>query len=233
MDFDQHAGGTSATDGFAAELARRGVVAVLRTGPHPEPPTRIDRVVQTLLEAGVTAVEFTLTSPDALACTRRWSPRAEALVGVGSVTTVEQVRAAVEAGARFVVSPGTDCDVITEALHLGVPSLPGVVTPTEVQAALAAGAQVVKLFPAGSLAPAWATHLRGPFPGLRFVPTGGISLDDIADWVRAGAVAVGLGGPLVGDALDGGSFMGLADRARRALDAVERARSLQGDEPPR
>jgi 2-dehydro-3-deoxyphosphogluconate aldolase/(4S)-4-hydroxy-2-oxoglutarate aldolase len=108
---------------------------------------------------------------------------------------------------------------------LGVPFYPGALSPTEVFTAHRAGAPLVKLFPAATVGPRYIKDLHGPLPGVRIMPTGGIAIDDIPAWLSAGASAVGLGGPLLGDAAAGGSLAALAGRARRAADAVALARS--------
>jgi 2-dehydro-3-deoxyphosphogluconate aldolase / (4S)-4-hydroxy-2-oxoglutarate aldolase len=107
----------------------------------------------------------------------------------------------------------------------GVPFYPGGLTPTEIFQAARSGAPLVKLFPAAAVGPRYLKDLHGPLPGVRIMPTGGIGIDDVAAWLSAGAAAVGLGGPLIGDAASGGSLSALADRARRAADAVGFARS--------
>lgn len=215
---------TEASDAMTVQevvdrFAATRVVPVLRSSA----PSSLDRAVETLLGAGLDIVEITLTTPGALAAIARWARVPGVLVGAGTVLATDQVAASLAAGARFVVSPGLDEDVVGEAAKLGAAVLAGAVTPTEVQQALRLGANVVKLFPAGALGPDWARHLRGPFPDLAYVPTGGVGLDDIGSWFRAGALAVGLGGELLGDALEGGSLRDLHDRTRRALDAAAAA----------
>ena len=106
-----------------------------------------------------------------------------------------------------------------------VPFYPGAFTPTEIYAAMTAGAAAVKVFPAGGLGPGYLRDIRGPLPGARIMPTGGIKIEDVADWLAAGAVAVGLGSPLIGDAASGGDLRKLAARARQAVSAVAIARS--------
>ena len=207
-------------DEVTARVQRSGVVAVLRA------PTAdaFAAVADVLIEAGVTALEVTLTSRgaiEALAGLRRRLPP-EAVLGAGTVLTADHAKAAVDAGASFLVSPVLDETLVGEAV---VPFYPGAYTPTEVFRAVRAGAPIVKLFPAGGLGPRYLKDLNGPLPGVRIMPTGGIDLGDVAAWLTAGATAVGLGGPLLGDAATGGSLSALADRARRAVDAVAYARS--------
>lgn len=207
-------------DEVTAAVIRSGVVAVLRA------PTAdaFAAVADVLVTAGVTAIEVTLTSRgavEALAGLRRRLP-SHAVVGAGTVLTADQAKASVDAGASFLVSPVLDPDLTA---GLGVPCYPGGLTPTEIFTAHRAGAPIVKLFPAATVGPRYVKDLHGPLPDVRIMPTGGIAVEDVPGWLAAGAVAVGLGGPLIGDAATGGSLAALADRARRAADAVALARS--------
>ncbi|OJF13441.1 bifunctional 4-hydroxy-2-oxoglutarate aldolase/2-dehydro-3-deoxy-phosphogluconate aldolase [Couchioplanes caeruleus] len=200
-------------------VVRGGVVAVLRA------PTAgaFSAISEVLVESGITALEVTLTSHgaiEAIAGLRRQLPE-HVVVGAGTVLGADDAKASVDAGAQFLVSP-----VAVAGLDgLGVPCYPGALTPTEIVAAARTGAPLVKLFPASAVGPSYLRDLHGPLPGLRVMPTGGIQIADVAAWLTAGAAAVGLGGPLIGDAASGGSLGALADRARRAADAVAYARS--------
>lgn len=206
----------------STQLRDTGVMAILRA----RSAQRFVEVSQVLVEAGVTCLEITLTSPGALAAIAevRAALPASVDVGAGTVTTADEARAAIDAGAGFVVSPSTELDVIETALAAGVPSYPGALTATEVLAAWRAGATVVKLFPASTVGVSYVKHLRGPFPDIALMPTGGVGLAEIGDWIRAGVVGVGLGGPLLGDAADGGDLDALAERAKQALAEVAAAR---------
>ena len=152
---------------------------------------------------------------------RRQVP-ASVVVGAGTVLTADDAKASVDAGAEFLVSPVLDRALVASS---SVPFYPGTLTPTEIHAAGQAGAPLVKVFPAGGLGPGYLRDIRGPLPAARVMPTGGIKIEDVADWLLAGAVAVGLGGPLLGDAAAGGSLKELAVRARQAVRAVAIARS--------
>ena len=199
-----------------------GVVAVLRA----QSAEHFAAVAGVLVDAGIRALEVTLTSRGALeslaSLTREVPPGVR--VGAGSVLDRDDAKACVDAGAAFLVSPVFDADVLTVGLAAGVPTYPGALTPTEVVTASRAGAPAVKIFPASSVGPRYIKDLHGPLPGVRLMPTGGIAIDDIAAWLAAGAMAVGLGGPLLGDAGNGGSLQTLRDRAARAVDAVATAR---------
>ncbi len=199
-----------------------GVVAVLRAATA----SRFLPVARVLVAAGVSAIEVTLTTDGAVPAIVelvRALP-AEATVGAGSVLDAAAARACVDAGARFLVAPALVPEVTAVGSAAGVPVYPGALTPTEVLTASRGGAPVVKLFPASAVGPGYLRDLRGPLPGVRIMPTGGIGIDQIGAWLGAGAVAVGLGGPLLGDAADGGSLTALAERARRAVEAVRAAR---------
>ncbi|MFI5895868.1 bifunctional 4-hydroxy-2-oxoglutarate aldolase/2-dehydro-3-deoxy-phosphogluconate aldolase [Actinoplanes sp. NPDC051513] len=203
-----------------AAVIRSGIVAILRA------PTSdgFAAVADVLVGAGITALEITLTSHgaiDAIAGLRRQLPGSVA-IGAGTVLTEDDVKAAVDAGAAFLVSPVIDVDLVANS---PVPFFPGTSTPTEMYAAHKAGAPIVKLFPAAGLGPRFLTDVRGPLPQINVMPTGGIKIEDIADWLFAGAKAVGVGGPLIGDAASGGNLKALAARARHAVSAVAFARS--------
>jgi 2-dehydro-3-deoxyphosphogluconate aldolase/(4S)-4-hydroxy-2-oxoglutarate aldolase len=207
-------------DPVSAAIARSGIVAILRARTADS----FAAVADVLVGAGVTALEVTLTSQgaiDALAGLRRQLP-ATVTVGAGTVLTADEAKASVDAGAEFLVSPVLDRELVAAS---SVPFYPGTFTPTEIYGAMRAGAPVVKLFPAGNLGPGYLKDVRGPLPGARIMPTGGIKIEDVADWLTAGAVAVGLGSPLIGDAAAGGDLQKLATRARQAVSAVAIARS--------
>lgn len=210
-------------DPVTAAVVRSGVVAVLRASTAEG----FGAVAEVLVEAGVSALEVTLTSAgalNALAGLVRMVP-AEVVVGAGTVLTADDAKACVDAGAAFLVAPVLVPDVAAVGAAVGVPTYPGALTPTEVFTAARGGAPIVKLFPASAVGPRFIKDLHGPLPEVRIMPTGGIDVSDVATWLNAGAVAVGLGGPLLGDAADGGSLAALAGRARRAVDAVAFARS--------
>jgi 2-dehydro-3-deoxyphosphogluconate aldolase/(4S)-4-hydroxy-2-oxoglutarate aldolase len=145
-------------------------------------------------------------------------------IGIGTIVTADQARRAIDAGARYLVTPIINLEVIALAVQNAIPVFPGGLTPTELFSGWDAGATAVKIFPAETVGPQYGGHLRGPFPDIEFIPSGGVGLDDIPTWLKAGAVAVSLGGPLVGDALRGGSLDALAERSRLAVDAAGSAR---------
>jgi 2-dehydro-3-deoxyphosphogluconate aldolase / (4S)-4-hydroxy-2-oxoglutarate aldolase len=203
------------------QLAATRVVAILRA----ENADRAEAVADVLVEAGVRSLELTLTTRGALEVVERLAARLpdEVEVGAGTVLTAQEVDRSVDAGAVFVVSPTVEEEVIAAALRRGVASYPGAFTPTEIGGAWRAGASAVKLFPAGTLGPGYLKAVRAPLPDIPLVPTGGIDAAAVGDWLRAGALAVGMGGPLIGDALEpGGDLRALADRARAVVEAAGR-----------
>jgi 2-dehydro-3-deoxyphosphogluconate aldolase / (4S)-4-hydroxy-2-oxoglutarate aldolase len=199
-----------------AELAQRGIVAVLRAGSAQ----RAVVAARALAEGGVTAIEVTFTVPDAPAAIAELAADEALLVGAGTVLRPDQAEAAIDAGARFVVSPNLDEQVLDAAESRGVPALPGVLTPTEVARA-ARRCSLVKLFPASLGGPALLAALREPFPELAFVPTGGVTAGEMGDWLRAGAAAVGAGGDLCPrEAIEAGDTDLLRARAERYAAAL-------------
>lgn len=155
------------------------------------------RMGDAIAAAGARALEVTMTVPQAPRVLRMLAAaHPEAIVGAGTVRDGDETARALEAGAAFLVSPGFSDDVLARAREAGVPFLPGVGTATEVMRARAAGCRTVKLFPAEPAGPQLLRALRGPFPDVGFVPTGGIAVQDIERWLSAGAVAVGLGSGL-------------------------------------
>lgn len=196
-----------------------GVVAIARGLPAGSAPT----VAAALMRGGVAAFEVTLNSDEALSeiatLVKRYAEQ-ELLVGAGTVLDVGAAARAVDAGARFLVTPHTDPALLAWSAAGGVPMLAGAFTPSEVMAAWGAGAAAIKLFPASVTGPAFVRECRGPFPHIPLIPTGGVDGDLAADFVRAGAVAVGLGGWLMGDC----QAAGVEERARRAVSAIAAAR---------
>jgi 2-dehydro-3-deoxyphosphogluconate aldolase/(4S)-4-hydroxy-2-oxoglutarate aldolase len=149
-----------------------------------------------LVEAGVKVIEITLTTPGALKIIANLLKHKGLLVGAGTVRTVKDVKKVEDIGAKFIVSPDTNEDVIAAAKKLKLVSMPGVSTPTEVAIAEESGADILKLFPAAILGPGHLKMLREPFPNNRWCPTAGITLESVPEWFAAGADLIGLGGPV-------------------------------------
>lgn len=210
---------TDTTATTAEELVRAGrLVAIIRV-PRLTPTDAV-ALTEILVESGVLALEFTLTSEGALAAVEAAAEAAgdRAAVGVGTVLAEDEVRAAADAGARFVVSPNVSPAVIGRAERLGLLALPGAYTPTEVVLAVDSGARLVKLFPAQPAGVPYLQALQGPLPDVGFVPTGGIRPTDVSAYLQAGAVAVALGSSLVRSTTD---LDGLRTRARHVVEAAQ------------
>jgi 2-dehydro-3-deoxyphosphogluconate aldolase / (4S)-4-hydroxy-2-oxoglutarate aldolase len=201
-----------------ARLREHRLVAVLRV----RRTELLAPTVDALVAGGVEAIELTFTTPGLepeLARTRERHPGV--LLGAGTICEPDQADAAAAAGADFLVTPHLDHGLLEACLATGLTTLPGVFTPSEVATALAAGAQLVKLFPAGTAGPAHLRALLGPFPTLRAVPTGGIGLTDLRPWFEAGAHAVGVGGELCPtELIETGRFHELTLNARRFREAL-------------
>ncbi len=173
------------------------------------------RAALAAMEEGFRYVEIALTTPDALAAIRsvRAAAPAGCFVGAGTVLTAADVDEVADAGGQFMVTPllATSID---ESARLGIPVLAGALTPSEAYEAMNRGATAVKLFPASIGGPRYLKALRDPFPGIPFIAVGGVGLDEAAGYWDAGAIAVGLGGPLFGDAGSGGNLAPVRERAR-------------------
>ncbi|HEV8628977.1 MAG TPA: 2-dehydro-3-deoxyphosphogluconate aldolase [Thermoanaerobaculia bacterium] len=204
-------------EALVAAFARERACAILRCADREVGRQAMDAA----LAGGFRLVEVTLTTPGALALIAELATRPGVTVGAGTVLTVDQAEAAVAHGARFVVSPVTDFAVIQRAAELGVAALPGGHTPSELLAAHRAGAPLLKLFPAPAGGPAWLRSLLAPLPFLKVVPTNGTDPDNAADWLAAGAYALGFGATLFQpDDLRQRRFDRVEERARLILSRV-------------
>lgn len=203
----------------ATVLGSTPLLAILRFHDGGEVLGAVDALVR----GGVQLFEITIDTPGALEAVERTASSGRT-VGVGTVLTGDQVRASAAAGARFVVSPGLIPEVIEVAHSLDLEPMPGVFTPTEIIGAMAAGANVMKVFPASCGGPSYLRALRGPFPAASLVPTGGVRLDQIRAYLEAGATAVALGSELVGRSAPRSDrdLEWIAAQAARAVAAVRR-----------
>lgn len=207
---------------FLTGLARERLLVIIR-GTDPEAAIRAALV---LFGSGIRFLEVSLVTTDALlviAEVARLAPDG-CVLGAGTVLTREDVTRAAEAGARFMVTPAVT-ESVAESVARGVPVLAGAFTPTEVVTAMSLGATAVKLFPSSIGGPAYLRALRDPLPGVPFVPVGGVDAALAADYLAAGAVAVGIGSPLVGDAARGGDLDALRARAAEFLTVAEASRA--------
>ncbi len=204
-------------------LQQLGVVAVIRM----KDADKLRGVVDAIAEGGVRAIEITMTVPGAVGLIETLAATLppEIVVGAGTVTDAGTARAVIDAGARFVVSPVYRPEVMVACHERDVAACPGCFTPTEILDAHEHGADIVKVFPATALGPQFIKDVRGPLPQVRLMPTGGVSLDNAGDWIRAGAVAVGVGTALVdAKAIEAGRLDVLTSNARRIVASVAAAR---------
>lgn len=179
----------------AQQLKACGLIAIIR-GTFSR--SQLREVAHALVAGGVEALEVTLNTPDALqAIAELRQELPSALVGAGTVRSVQGVNAALDAGAQFLIAPGFDPASVSAAQQRGALLVPGVFTASEAQAAANAGCRLLKLFPADALGPSYLRALRAPLDDLEFVPTGGISPENLGEYIRAGAVALGVGSALV------------------------------------
>lgn len=200
----------------AAPTAPAGIVAVVRAGSADDAVA----IGRALAEAGVPHLEITFTVPDAPRAIHLLADETDANVGAGTVMTPVQVGLAVDAGARFIVSPSLEPGVVEASLAAGVAAVPGALTPTEISRAIAAGATAVKLFPVGSVGgPAYVRAVAEVFPCTSWVVSGGIGADEVGEYERAGCGAICLGSALIDrEALARGDHAAMVARARRALE---------------
>lgn len=204
-------------DDFLTTYREARASAILRT--HDTECAR--QAMEAAVRGGFRVIEFTFSIPGIAELIREFSQREGIVVGAGTVLTVEEATVAVSAGASFLVSPVVDLEIIREAQRLGVAMMPGCATPTEMLQAHRAGAQLQKLFPAQAIGPAWVKQTLGPMPFLRIVPTSGVTLENVADYLSAGSYAVGFVASLfdAGD-LKAGRFDVIEGRAKAMTNAV-------------
>ena len=213
----------------AAELQDIGLIAIVRTNTESE----LVRVAEALAEGGVRAMEITLPTPGSLDAIRiiRDTMSPALRVGAGTILDAEDARAAYEAGAEFIVTPTMQPGTIAFCRENGLPIACGCLTPTEALAAHRAGADFIKLFPADTLSPAYVRALLAPLPFLKIMPTGGVSLENVASWLQAGAVGVALGSGLVSKTVLRDKDWGtLTATARTFVQAFEAARTALQEE---
>jgi 2-dehydro-3-deoxyphosphogluconate aldolase/(4S)-4-hydroxy-2-oxoglutarate aldolase len=202
---------TADTEGLVTELARRGVVAVARE----RDTRRAMEMAEALAAAGINAIEVTFTVPDAPTVIAALAERRDLFIAAGTVLEERQAAAAIEAGARCLVSPVRPPFLLEVAREAGVLAMPGAATPQEIWESARAGAPVVKVFPAGPLGgPAYLRQIRAPLPELRLMPSGGVCVETVGAYRKVGAVAVSLGGALTREPAE------LGPRCREAWQAT-------------
>lgn len=195
------------------------VVAVIRT-KHPD---KLLRIIEAIYEGGIRNIEITMTVPNALLMIAqvRESTSAEILVGVGSVLDSDTAQKAITAGAQFVVSPIFNKEILETAHKNNVPVMPGCFTPTEIFNAQQEGADIIKVFPADVLGMSFFKSIKAPMPDLKIMPTGGVTLDNAGDWIKAGACAVGIGSALLDErAIEENNYNKLTENAKRIMNSL-------------
>lgn len=207
------------------KLVTTGVVAILRGTKHQDALQCVDAFCR----AGIVGIEVTFNTPGAPAIIEDIASRhPDICVGAGTVLTVDDVVRAHNAGAKFILAPDTNPEVISATKTRGMLSVPGAYTATEVLAAVRAGADIVKIFPAGAAGAAYIKDLLGPLNGFRFMAVGGVSLENTASFFKAGAVSVGVGGQLVnGSMIATANWKGLEELASRFLEEARKGREGQ------
>jgi 2-dehydro-3-deoxyphosphogluconate aldolase/(4S)-4-hydroxy-2-oxoglutarate aldolase len=201
-----------------------GVIAIMRAKSSDQ----LLAAAEAIRAGGVCAIEVTMTTPGALTVIAQATARRDeaVLFGAGTVLDPESARAAILAGAQFIVAPNLNLGVIELCRRYSIPVFPGAYTPTEIVTAWQAGADMVKVFPASIGGPAFIKALKAPLPQIELVPVGGVEIENTADWMRAGSAAVGVGSALVDQKLlDAADFAALTDRGRRLIAEVKRGRA--------
>ena len=204
------------------KIVESGLVAVVRA----ENSEQAARIAEACGRGGVAAVEITFTVPGAAVVIEDLAKKCksgEILVGAGTVLDPETARAAILAGAQFVVSPSLNVETARLCNRYQIPYMPGAGTVREVVKAMEYGADIVKIFPGETLGPAFVKAVKGPLPQACLMPTGGVSLENVAEWIKAGCVAVGVGGNLTRGAKKG-DFQSITDLARQFIEKIKQAR---------
>lgn len=209
----------------ARKIGEIGIVPVVRAASVAE----ANRAVEAICGGGIPVVEITMTVPNAISVIREVAKRygSEVLIGAGTVTTAEQAEACLGAGAEFLVSPGLAVSVLSVGRNHAKLAIPGALTPTELMTAWEHGAHLVKIFPCGNVGGAkYLKSLRAPFPNASLIPTGGVNAANAADFIAAGAFALGVGADLVdATALREGNLDKISTGARELVRAVQSARA--------
>ncbi|WP_410767890.1 bifunctional 2-keto-4-hydroxyglutarate aldolase/2-keto-3-deoxy-6-phosphogluconate aldolase [Fontibacillus sp. BL9] len=213
------------------KIVEEGVVAVLR-GDTPE---QVVEMADQAIAGGIKVIEVTMTVPFALQAietlSRKYAwdskdPASFAIIGVGTVLDPETARAAILSGAQFVVGPCLNRETVMLCNRYRIPVMPGAMTIKEIQESLELGADIVKLFPGNLYDPSMIKAIKGPLPQANIMPTGGVSLDNLGDWIKAGAVAVGIGSDLTNDALKQKDYTLVAKKAAAYKKAFLQAKCL-------
>ncbi len=205
-----------------AGILESGVVAVVRA----ESKDQGYKIIEAVKEGGIKALEITLTVPGAVDIIKELVEAykdEDVIIGAGTVLDSESARACILAGAKYIVSPCLDAEMIKLCNRYAIPVMPGVFTPKECKEALELGVDVLKVFPGNAFGPSIISAFRGPLPQGNYMPTGGVSLDNVSEWIKAGAVAVGAGSVLTKGAKTG-DYALVTETAKKFVTAVKEAR---------
>ncbi|MEG8945464.1 bifunctional 4-hydroxy-2-oxoglutarate aldolase/2-dehydro-3-deoxy-phosphogluconate aldolase [Rosettibacter firmus] len=202
------------------EILNRKAVAVLRI----KEPEKLRKVIEALAEGGITIAEITMTVPNAIQLIEKMSYELDKniIIGVGSVLNVQTAEDAIKAGAKYVVSPIFKKEIIEKAHQYDIPAMPGCFTPTEIQTAYESEADIIKVFPADVLGMAFFKGILAPMPHLKLMPTGGVTLTNAGEWLKAGACAVGIGSALLDkEAIQNEKYEKLTENAKIVMNSIK------------
>lgn len=206
------------------KLSEYGLVAVIRATSKEQGI----KIIEAVKNGGIKSLEITMTVPGAIEIIKElceiYKDDSEMLIGAGTVLDPETARACILAGAKFIVSPNLNPETIKLCNRYRIPTMPGIMTVTEAVQALELGCEIIKIFPGNAFGPSIIKSFKGPIPQGNFMPSGGVSLDNINDWVKAGAVAVSTGSDLTKGA-DAGDYKLVTETAAKFVDAVNKSKS--------
>ena len=201
------------------KIKKEKIISVIR-GDNQE---QIEKMINAIVEGGINLIEITMTVPNAINIIEKLVKKyknTEVIIGAGTVFDIETAKMVINAGAKFVVSPILDVELIKMCNEYNVLVIPGIATPTEAYAAMKYGAEILKLFPSNVYGPEFIKALKGPFPNIQIMPTGGISLENIDKWIESGAIAVGEGGELTKSAKQG-DYQKVIDTVKKFVEKVK------------
>jgi 2-dehydro-3-deoxyphosphogluconate aldolase/(4S)-4-hydroxy-2-oxoglutarate aldolase len=204
------------------KVIESGLVAIVRTNSSDQAA----RIAEACARGGAAAIEITFTVPGATAVIEDLAKKyasGEILIGAGTVLDPETARLAILAGAQYIVSPSVSPETARLCNRYQIPYMPGAATMREIVEAMECGADIVKLFPGETLGPAFVKAVKGPLPQASLMPTGGVAVENVAEWIKAGAVAVGVGGSLTAGA-QSGNFQLITDTAKQFIERIQQAR---------
>ena len=205
------------------KLKEEGIVAVVRA----ESKEQGEKLIDAIVKGGINFIEITMTVPGAVDIIKeiceKYKENPNIVIGAGTVLDSETARMVILAGAKYVVSPSFDLDTVRLCNRYRIPVMPGIMTVREAVMALEAGVDILKVFPGNAFGPSIISSLKGPLPQAQFMPTGGVDIDNIDKWIKAGAVAVGTGGSLTAGAKKGDYDL-VTSTAKAFVDAVKKAR---------